>query len=96
MSTSIDLIKAEKMIWAIESYVKGCMWHSGKNCESILKMQEVDMILNRVEKALPPPFPELYVQQVEKASNLRDRWRVAKGLWPVNPHNGFGGNPTQN
>jgi hypothetical protein len=85
MSVGIQIRKAELLIKDVESYVNAGDWHSGKNCQAISEIMEVEIILNVVEQSPPPILVQLYLDRIEKVSELRGRLSVAEEHLPENP-----------
>jgi hypothetical protein len=85
MSFGSQLIKAESLLVDIESYVRFGVWHSGKNCQVIAEIAEVDSILKQVEESHPSVFVQIYLHQANLASTLRKRWLATKDSLPKNP-----------
>ena len=85
MLIDADLPRAEEMIKDIESFVQGGVWHSGRNLQAVSEMTEVDDILNEIEQSAPSTPIKYYLEQLERALNLRKRWLRLKDEWPPNP-----------
>jgi hypothetical protein len=85
MSIGTQLMKAENLLKDVESYVEAAVWHSGKHFQATSHLAEIHHILKTFEKDPPFVFAELYLQQVEKARHLRERWLKATGQLPKNP-----------
>ena len=85
MSIGTQLLKAENLLRDVESYSEAAVWHSGKHFQAASHLAEIHNILRTVEKDPPFIFAELYLQQVEKARHLRERWLKATGRLPKNP-----------
>ncbi len=85
MSIARDLKEAESILLTIEAYVQTGRWHSGKNVQAILGLSLIDQILKRVEAAPLSVFAEVYLDQMEKISDLSRRSASAKARLPENP-----------
>jgi hypothetical protein len=82
MSIGSDLLRVDKMIKHIELTLDDGIWNSGKNLEIAFYIEYADRAIKKIEKAPPPIFVHLYIEQKNKASELRRRWRAAKDRFP--------------
>jgi hypothetical protein len=82
MSIGADLLRAEKTIKHIEASLDNGIANAGAHLEIAFYIEYVDCIMKSVEKAPPSMFVHLYIYQIEKLSELRRRWRAAKGRYP--------------
>ena len=82
MSIGADLLRVEKMVKYIESQVNDEIWNSGKNLEIAFYIEYADTLIKNIEKAPPSIFVHLYIERINKISELRGKWRAAKDRFP--------------
>lgn len=82
MSTGTDLLRVEKMIKRIESYINDGVWNSDENLEIAFYIEYADSIMKRIEKAPPSIFVHLYIEHKNRVFELRGRWRAVKERFP--------------